>query len=454
MSGKRSVNPSKGAPSLPRPSILLYVDESIIVNALLPMIEFKDVIHLASTSRQFRAMIFSLECPLWQSRSLCVCLDSGCFGCGRTKIATELAWTLFKRCPITELRLHIPIRFLEMALLCLAETRTCRRLHARLRTSSQDEKSVFRQTSGQFLFNPQLMTLASSEAFDRLQDLVIYSCESDAVARSLLRLVGKGLAQLKFLGCSPKTLFGILSENSAIGLICPHLEVLHVEGNFDLEQLCVYSNSFLTELRLVDSGLLLRNIGRKLLFPSLRSFASVDLSLESGTYKTREDLEGLLLSLHPEPLLELEICIRSKLANDALSFIGKTFPNLQSLHLHLIDDVEPAKDISKEALHQLLCCTRLEYLRFTDGLVGFCEGAFSVLGKFGQLRLIETLYDEQAVECLDNVLLVSNTIEMIKFFEAADYFETSWVDMEDELRRIQERFPAVQILLQDWWWAK
>ena len=67
---------------------------------------------------------------------------------------------------------------------------------------------------------------------------------------------------------------------------------------------------------------------------------------------------------------------------------------------------------------------------------------------------MEVLYDEQAVECLDCILRDSSSLEMIRFFEAAEYFETTWADMEDGLRKVQERFPSVQIVLQDWWWAK
>jgi len=293
----------------------------------------------------------------------------------------------------------------EKSLLLLAETQSLRHLHLRLRSNtagadrtrsmqltaadaqSQTQVQVQEQsevrTHAASLFSPRLMSLCESGAFVHVEDLTVYSCDSEIVCASMLRLLGKRLKQLKVLGNSPRSLMSLL-----LGELCPCLEILHIEGAVDLDSLRAYRNPALQELRLVDSGALCKQL-QKTSLPALRSFASVDFSHDLATYGAREDLENFLFSLPQSQLVDLELCVRSRLTNEALVLIGQKLKNLESLHLHLIDDVEPAEDISRFALQHLQeGCPRLETLRLTDGLVGFAEGAFNVLGSFDRLRCV------------------------------------------------------------------
>jgi hypothetical protein len=72
---------------------------------------------------------------------------------------------------------------------------------------------------------------------------------------------------------------------------------------------------------------------------------------------------------------------------------------------------------------------------------------------------------------LDSVLQESPSLESIRFFESADYIVNNedqddasnggrgddrigaWCTMEEDLRIFQQKYPAVQIQLHDWWWG-
>lgn len=154
---------------------------------------------------------------------------------------------------------------------------------------------------------------------------------------------------------------------------------------------------------------------------------------------------------------DLELSVRSHLLNDCLSFIGAgRLINMKNVHIHLFDEEDPAPDILANSIYALFCgCPLLMTFQCTDGLVGFTDQAFLMLGRFTRLRKIVCLYDQSIVSKLQTVLQDSKSLEQVIFFENASYCgNTKWIEMEDELENVRSQYPSVQVSLMDWWWSQ
>ena len=310
-------------------------------------------------------------------------------------------------------------------------------MHIRLRVDNKNELKKFNiETSPSF-------------CFEQIIELVVYNCEFEIFTIYLLKHF-KNLKSLSFMESSPSKLLLFLIE------YCRKLEYLTLEGKQLSSEFLKTENNYLVDLRLINTGI---KINFCLYFTKLRSFCLFDSNNEIFSSQNIEDINNLILNI-PETIQEIEICVNSKFVNLALDLIGTRLTLLESLHLHLIDEVDPAPDITAQALQALQRgCPKLVTVQFSDGLVGFTSNAFSVFGKFARLRKISSLYDDPAISCLENVLQESNSIEEITFFECAEYIENDggsgrWSEMEDELRRVHEKYPGVSIILKDWWWSK
>ena len=115
---------------------LHVLGESVLNNCILQLLEFKELISLAQTSSRFRNLIFSLDCPVWMMRPMCICIDSSCFGCGRDQIQTALAVHLLKIISLNHLRLHTPTCLLDGCLENLCKVQKLNKLHLRLRNDN------------------------------------------------------------------------------------------------------------------------------------------------------------------------------------------------------------------------------------------------------------------------------------------------------------------------------
>lgn len=440
-----SVHPC--AKKRPRPQgDLTGVGESVLNNCILPMLNLKDLVSLASTNVYFRSFIYFLDCHAWK-RPLLVCIDPSCRGCKRVSISEHLAWNLFRNCAIIQLRLHVPVKHLGKCLQCLGEARTVKKLHLRLRVED-DERPLLDTT-----ITSSIESLNPSD-FASVNELILYNCKSDKMTDNILRLVGNSVKQLGFLESSSFRLFSMLQRS------CPELKYLQVDGPQDAADLAAYANPKLQELRVVGTGFSgVRSSNGMLNFPNIRQLAIIDMDLEAVKQEGVGDVERLVASL-PRSVVDLELCVKSRFANHAINVIGGGgFSRLTNVHLHLLDEVDPAPDITFESMHALLRgCPNLMVIQFTDGLVGLAADAFAVFGKFKNLRRLMSLYDEADIACLEAVLKESGSIEEVIFFESADFImddgeNTRWAEMEEELRCIQEKFPTVHISLRDWWWS-
>ena len=159
-----------------------------------------------------------------------------------------------------------------------------------------------------------------------------------------------------------------------------------MHGPQDEEEILSYRNPGLVELRLENAGL----VGfTRTHFPNIRSFANVDSSNQ-----TLQHTRNLILSI-PSSVVELEFSINSKFVNNALELLGLgIMSGLEHLHLHFLDEEEPAQDITAHAVQCLHTgCPYLLSVQFTDGLVGFTPDAFAMFSRFTKLKKIVSLYD-------------------------------------------------------------
>lgn len=91
---------------------------------------FTDLIELSQTSTFFCHIIFKSR--LWKVQPIDICIVSSCFGCGRIKISSKLAWRICSLASIQFGRFHLKYQQLEKCLDALAIGNSIQKLHLRI----------------------------------------------------------------------------------------------------------------------------------------------------------------------------------------------------------------------------------------------------------------------------------------------------------------------------------
>mmetsp|Transcript_10980 Transcript_10980/g.17891 ORF Transcript_10980/g.17891 Transcript_10980/m.17891 type:complete len:528 (-) Transcript_10980:1191-2774(-) len=296
-----------------------------------------DLPSLAVTSRYWSSYIYQMD-TLWQYKSVDMCLDPLCFGCGRTRIHFDTARMLLSNTNMKFARMHMPFERMNLFLNAVAKRNSVSHIHIRLMPSKPRlGVPAVGTTRRDAISSHSAWPVTRLEKIHSVRQFTFFSWPSGSskspICRPILECVGKHLKVLKFAESSPSDVFSSVSQ------FCPKLQHLTVEGPQYSHQLDSLRSSHLTYLCLRGTGI---KIIQSLQLPNLQTFKYVNQRCsdrDRSPPSTTATLESTIRAI-PKKLLELEIRVCSTLANRALVEIGQRLPRLRALRLLLGEDAK------------------------------------------------------------------------------------------------------------------
>ena len=399
------------------------------------------------------------------------------FGCGRIPLSKTKALLLLANAPVIHVRMHLPFTSLATAITVISTNTNIKKLSFKLRVAgncinrkqAQKLLRTFSSAGSETTITPvsQFTKLLAHDTFDQSASAALCSCKlteltiygwpeysiqlrgginisSFEYCRRLLGFLGSSLESLQFLETSPLGLLGLLDQS------CHRLKNLKIEGVQMSSDLLKYKSDTLEDLCLLETGVMLKG---QLQLPNLISMDLLDSNFDK--WRNAQDVVHCVNAL-PTSLVELRIKISSEFTNELMAAIGDHLVNLEVLRLKLIDcqDVLP-NDIEPSSITAMIDgCPSLQYLEVVDSLINFESSSFLLLAKFPCLTRIRVRYEDVYVDLLPQLLLVSQSIQDVEFFESQDDIiaeldEEHWYIMERRIELIEEQYPDVNVSLEN-----
>lgn len=480
------------APSLSSSLLLLSTPEGQYINnmfnkldadlikrtALSYLDRYTDLMSVAGTCVFFRDLVFGWI-DMWQEEPVNICIDSAClkFGCGRVPLSKNKAFLLLVNAPVDHVRLHLPFASLATSISVISTNVNIKKLSVKLRLVGniinrkpyQKILTTFSSVGTEKIITPMSLftTLLAQNNFDKATSAALCLCKlthltvygwpeysiqlrggvnlsSFEYCKRFLGFVGSSLESLQFLETSPLGLVGFIDQS------CCNLKNLKIEGAQMLSEIMNYKSELLEDLCLQETGILLKG---KLQFPNLISIDLVDS--QHSNWRSAQDVVDCIHAL-PTSLMELRIKVNSEYANELLSTIGSYLCNLHVLRLKLTDcqEVLP-NDIEPSSITAMIDgCPSLQYLEIVDSLINFETVSFQLLASFPNLNRLRIRYEDLYVDLLPQLLLESQSLTDIEFFESQDDIiaelgEEHWHIMERKIDAFEQQFPEVNVSLEN-----
>ena len=415
------------------------VSEEIITHCIFPFVSSKHT--FSSISKQIRGLVLSEEAACyWKDQPLLLCIDSYCSPTcplKRKRASTNGALSLLCTIPVITVQMHCFITDIKLCLLALSHRGTIQSLHLTVSNRANSPPLV-----------DVIPNSLTSEMFSNMRELVLDSSHLQQVKPEgrikLLRLLGKSLTTLSFIGLSPPNPFFMLNQ------LCPALQHLRVDSIYALEEFSSFENHTITHLELCRANIIVKS---HVALSALKIFR-----YSSNAAHPIEQYHHMIMCL-PHNLVELSLEISSADASDILSTVSLHLSHLERFRL---EGAYQRGIIGQQALFSF--CQHCKTIRFLDihsisvATLSFEEHAFRNLSYCPLLSHVRVMFEDVVLADIPvllerlhqaNASRLSPHQMQISLWERSRWCPQSWAKMKEDVQRLSAMFPCAIVELID-----
>lgn len=483
-----------------RQVFLTALDDEVLNIIISYLVPFQELIQLASTCHELRSSVYNSRA--WHSVPIDLCLVERCFGCGRIRRSLAGALTICQRSPVHFARLHLQFSALQELLPVLLRKGSVKQLHLRFEADNHPKHYVY---DASLPLSKEVAGITSVTIFGWPRQLT--DCNT------LMQQLGSTLLSLKFMEYSPPQVCAAVTrhchrlqrlviEGSSIieddlhQLVSPTLEdisLVHihclprVELRLPQLQRCeiiaitsVLPRQEAETLRLILS---LPASLKEIRLHVLRSQANATIAaIGNGRFPGLQTL-----SLHvvdpeqaanvdpvsssatdhqpPPPVPDSQLAGEQQdqqhteesggVDTDPADHVveveedGSNGPDGNSSHASTIC-IEPS------AMETLVRhCPMIRVVEIMGSDVVWSVEAFRCLLRSGRfVRKVKAFITDDILFELPQLLSSAEMLQELVFYENATLLSDigEWVALEEQLAAVSERFPSINIRLEDHWW--
>lgn len=417
----------------------------LLLYQTLSFLRVSDIVSFASTCHKFRKLIFSKDAEhLWNDPTLShgpieLCIDSYCSICSLTKrIGTvESAYSIMSTCPSKNLRMHCFITDIPICLESIGRMNIIEKLHLQLTNQSNSPSLEALLLSSQYLCDS---IKSDNGQYKYLSELILDSSHLQHIncrgRELLLKILGRSLTSLSFIGLSPSGAFRVVRKH------CPKLKQLRIDRAISPDDLISYSNDRLESLELCRAGFVL---------PPIRMPALRYLRFSASFRCEQSQLESAIMAI-PSQLTHLHLEIPSSDVNFAILSICRRLPSLESL---ILEGSYELGSVSGQAIMELgIHCPNITHFELISlksvTVIGFEPSSIIQLRSMHKLEVLRVMYQDSVLLFLPNLLRTHATLRQVVLWHRKHWFANGhWAELETIVTSIREGFPHVQVSLEE-----